>query len=169
MICFSYKFRLESLEKKYLALLGSHKDSKRRLQEAERVLAKFVSPSDSSLFSRALPLSKPIDDVKPKVVHRDSPAGQLDEKLPSIVKKNEKNHEDNENKKNEDRKDSKVSSNKNSIKSSSISIPSSSSNEQQKVEVYTNPWSTTSDDYKPVNFTAKSVLTNLHADIDLMS
>ena len=157
MIFLNSKFRLESLEKKYLDLLQSHKDSKRRLQEAERVLAKIVSPSDA-LFSRTLPLSMRDESEKQKVVHQDSPVGHLDEKLPPVASK----------KKNaEDRKDSKVSNTKNSTRSSSISIPSS--NEQQKVDVYTNPWSTTSDGYKPVNFTAKSVLTNLNADIDLMS
>lgn len=46
---------------------------------------------------------------------------------------------------------------------------SKSHSSQQEIELYSNNWLIVSDSYNPINYTDPSVLTDLKADIDLMS
>lgn len=142
-------FRLESIELKYNIMLTAHKEAKRKLQEAEAHLANlFSSDRVHSIPKKQTPRSiETIPEEEKKAARKDSRL------VVSPLNIDEK----------EKKKSEKPDKRKPSSESEKLADSS------QKIEVFTNPWSIAVDNYAPIIYTAKSVLTNLNADIDLMS
>lgn len=135
-------YRLDLLEQKYSVLIEQHRVSKRKLQEAEMALSNMIK-LDGIEVSRPLFIT----NTKEVITPMPSPIqSELDFKNEAIREL-------------KDTTDTSVA------KKDETKMPS----KEQKIEVFTNPWSILVDNYEPINYTSKSVLTSLNADIDLMS
>lgn len=135
-------------------MLSLHKSSKQKLYDAEKLLFEITTKATGRTKLEPVKEFSPLKDEKsPIEVEKQPPAP---EEAPPAAPPPQVVDEVNNEKKSKKKKDREKKK-------------SSSNNEDDDGKVAKNPWLVQMPNYSPVNYTAKSVLADLSADVDLLA